>query len=115
MSDSKAALACSEDLWQLLNEVNLCHGLSYDELEVLQDTADSRLDSLVRQYGGQQALEQFQHDCRCMAKSMQTSCQTLRLATLNPEERGRIWDAFQYQMAYLQACLQRSFEQPMKP
>lgn len=109
MSDSKAELGCSEDLWQVLNEVNLNHGLSYDEFQVLEDEADSRLNVLIRHYT---ELRQFQADFRNMAQSLEDSCLNLRLAELDHQERFRIWEAFQYQMAYLQACLQRSFLQP---
>lgn len=109
MSDNKTELACTEDLWQVLNEVNLNHGLSYDEFQVLEEEADSQLNRLIRHYA---ALQQFQADCRSMAQSLEESCLTLRLAELDHEERSRIWEAFQYQMAYLQACLQRSFDQP---
>ncbi|WP_166367104.1 hypothetical protein [Pseudomonas akapageensis] len=107
MNDNKTELGCSEDLWQVLNEVNLNHGLSDDEFQVLEDEADSRLNVLARRHT---ELRQLQADCRILAQSLEEACQ--RLDQLDYEERVRIWDAFQYQMAYLQACLQRSFQQP---
>ncbi|MDU9389400.1 hypothetical protein ACIP1T_24075 [Pseudomonas japonica] len=105
--------ACSADLRQVLDEVNLNYGLDFSEFQVLHDAADERLDALVRRYGNRresQSLQQFQLACDQMAKMLQVSCLAMQRAHLNEQERYQVREAYEFQVAYIQACLQRSFE-----
>jgi len=105
--------ACSADLRQVLDEVYLNCGLDFAEFQVLHDAADERLDALVRRYGNRresQSLQQFQLACDQMAKMLQVSCLAMQRAQLNEQERYQVREAYEFQVAYIQACLQRSFQ-----
>ena len=41
---------------------------------------------------------------------LQVSCLALQRAQLNEEERWQVREAYEYQVAYIQACLHRSFQ-----
>ncbi|MCY1407391.1 hypothetical protein D3C76_884990 [compost metagenome] len=110
MNDLKKQLAGSADFWHLIDEVNLNNRLSFAEFQVLHDAACAKLDALQRQYHHRHELEQFQQACRSLAQSIQISCLALRVADVSREERSRIREVFDYQIAHLNACLQRSFE-----
>ena len=113
MTGRTAMQACSADLRQVLDECNFSQHLDFAEFQVLHDAADARLDALVRRYGNRreaQQLEQFQIACGQMAKMLQVSCLAMQRAQLNDQEREQVREAYEYQVAYIQACLHRSFE-----
>lgn len=113
MTGRNEVQACAADLRQVLDEVNLNYGLDFAEFQVLHDAADARLDALVRRYGNRresQPLQQFQLACEQMAKMLQVSCLAMQRAHLNDQERDQVREAYEYQVAYIQACLHRSFE-----
>ncbi len=113
MTERNEARTWSSDLRQVLDEVNLNYGLDFAEFQVLHDAADERLDALVRRYGHRresQQLQQFQLACEQMARMLQVSCLALQRAHLDEQERYQVREAYEFQVAYIQACLQRSFE-----
>ncbi|OLS63322.1 hypothetical protein PSEMO_14610 [Pseudomonas putida] len=113
MIGSNGMRACSADLRQVLDECNFNHQLDFAEFQVLHDAADARLDALVRRYGnrrGSEQLQQFQLACEQMAKMLQVSCLAMQRAQLCEQERHQVREAYEYQVAYIQACLHRSFE-----
>lgn len=113
MTGRNEGQACSADLRQVLDEVNLNYGLDFTEFQVLHDAADERLDALVRRYGHRReshSLRQFQIACEQMARMLQVSCLALQRAHLDEEERYQVREAYEFQVAYIQACLQRSFD-----
>lgn len=100
-------------LRQVLDEVSLNYELDFDEFQVLHDAADARLQALLRQHGnrcGALQLMQFQIACDQMAKMLQVSCMAMRRASLTEQERWEVREAYEYQVAYIQACLHRSFQ-----
>ncbi|MDR0281725.1 MAG: hypothetical protein LBJ37_28040 [Paucimonas sp.] len=104
--------ARSTELRQVLDECNFNH-LDFAEFQVLHDAADQHFDALVRRYGNRresQQLQQFQLACEQMAKTLQLSCLALQRAQLCEQERHQVREAYEYQVAYIQACLHRSFE-----
>ena len=105
--------ASPADIRQVLDEVNFNYYLDFAEFKVLHDAADARLVALLRLHGnrrGSQQLQQFQIACEQMAKMLQVSCLALQRAQLNEEERWQVREAYEYQVAYIQACLHRSFQ-----
>lgn len=113
MAASNGIQASSADLRQVLDEVNLNWDLDFTEFQVLHDAADERLDALLRLHcnrRGSQQLQQFQLACEQMAKTLQVSCLALQRAQLNDQERDQVREAYEYQVAYIQACLHRSFQ-----
>lgn len=99
-------------LRQVLDEVSLNYELDFDEFQVLHDAADARLHALLRQHGNRRGawqLMQFQIACDQMAKMLQVSCMAMRRASLTEQERWEVREAYEYQVAYIQACLHRSF------
>ncbi len=113
MTGRNSVQACSAELRQVMDEVNLNYGLDFAEFQVLHDAADASLDALVRRYGNRREshqLQQFQLACEQMAKMLQVSCLALQRAHLDEEERYQVREAYEYQVAYIQACLRRSFE-----
>ena len=100
-------------LRQVLDEVNLNGELDFAEYQVLHDAADARLDALLRQHGNRRGawqLQQFQIACDQMAKMLQVSCLAMQRAQLSEQERWQVREAYEYQVAYIQACLHRSFQ-----
>ncbi|WP_110972880.1 hypothetical protein [Pseudomonas huaxiensis] len=113
MNGQNGVQACAADLRQVLDEVNLSCNLGFAEFQVLHDAADARLDALVRRHQHRresQHLEQFQMACDQMAKMLQVSCLALQRAHLNESERDQVREAYEFQVAYIQACLHRSFQ-----
>lgn len=113
MTARNGGQASTADLRQVLNEVNLNYSLDYDEFQVLHDAADSRLDALRRSHGtrrGAEQLQRFQQACDEMAKTLQVSCLALQRAPLTEHERWLVREAYEFQVAYIQACLHRSFQ-----
>lgn len=113
MTATNGMQAWSADLHQVLEECNVSHHLDFVEFQVLHDAADARLDALLRRYGNRresEQLQQFQRACEQMAKMLQVSCLALQRAHLNAQEREQVREAFEYQVAYIQACLHRSLE-----
>lgn len=113
MTGRNAMHACSADLRQVLDECNFNYHLDFAEFQVLHDAADARFDALVRRYGNRresQPLQQFQLACEQMAKMLQVSCLALQRAQLGEQERHQVREAYEYQVAYIQACMHRSFE-----
>lgn len=105
--------ACSADLRQVLDECNFSYRLDFAEFQVLHDAADARLDALVRRYGNRresEQLQQFQLACEQMARMLQVSCLAMQRAQLGEQERHLVREAYEYQVAYIQACMHRSFE-----
>lgn len=113
MTARNGAQASPTYLHQVLNEVNLNYELDFTEFQVLHDAADARLDALLRLHGnrrGAQQLQQFQAACEQMAKMLQVSCLAMQRAQLSEQERWLVREAYEYQVAYIQACLHRSFQ-----
>lgn len=113
MTGRNGMQSCSADLRQVLDECNFSHHLDFAEFQVLHDTADARLDALVRRHGSRrecQQLQQFQLACEQMAKTLQVSCLAMQRAQLSEQERDEVREAYEFQVAYIQACLHRSFE-----
>lgn len=103
----------SMDLRQVLDECNFSYQLDFAEFQVLHDAADARFDALVRRYGHRresESLQQFQQACEQMAKMLQVSCLAMQRAQLCEQDRHQVREAYEYQVAYIQACLHRSFE-----
>jgi hypothetical protein len=108
---NKVALACSANLRQVLDDVHAQRDLGFAQFQVLRDAADARLDALIRHHPGNPDLSLFQQAAQRTAQSLQVACLGLRSQQLDTVEKQQVREAFEYQLAYLQACLQRSFEQ----
>ncbi|NBA97339.1 hypothetical protein [Pseudomonas sp. R5(2019)] len=111
MEESSKELACSGRWYKLINEAMVGQPLTFPEFQVLRDAADTRLDTLIRRYHGRREFGLVQESVKLAAQTLQASCLSLRVATISPRERQDIKDAFDYQLVYLQACLNRCFDQ----
>lgn len=92
----------------ILDDVEFNQPLDFVEYQTLQDTANAKLDGLIRRHQGLHDLETLRQASQTMARLLQTTCLALRQAKLGAEERRQAREALEYQLAYQQACLRRS-------
>lgn len=108
MSSSCPQLAYSANLQPALDKVQGGQTLDFAEYRVLRDSADAKLDYLLRKFEGQYELEQLRQASVRMAHLLQSSCLALGRLDLDPEDKRRAREALEQQLAYMQACLRRS-------
>jgi hypothetical protein len=108
MSKSYLQLAYSANLQPTLDKVQGDQVLDFAEYRLLQDSAEAKLDYLLRKFDGPQELEHLRQAGIRMAHLLQTSCLALRRLDMDAEDKRRARDALEQQLAYIQACLRRS-------
>ncbi|QBF26036.1 hypothetical protein EXN22_10105 [Pseudomonas tructae] len=108
MSGRHLDLVYSADVRPALNKVQRHQALDFAEYRLLQDSADAKLDYLLRKFEGQYELEQLRQACIRTSHLLQTSCLALRRLDLDAEDKRRAREALEQQLAYMQACLRRS-------
>ncbi|MFQ6572964.1 hypothetical protein [Pseudomonas sp. UM16] len=108
MSSRYPQLAYSAELKQTLDKVQNDQALGFAEYRLLQDSADAKLDYLLRKYQGQYELQQLRQAGIRMAHLLQSSCLALRKLDLDAEDKRRAREALEQQLASIQACLRRS-------
>jgi len=108
MSSKYPQLVYSANLQPTLDKVQDGKALDFAEYRLLQDSADAKLDSLLRKFEGQYELEQLRQASVRMAHLLQSSCLALRRLGLDVEEKRHAREALEQQVAYMQACLRRS-------
>ncbi|MDD1974816.1 MULTISPECIES: hypothetical protein [Pseudomonas] len=108
MSSTYPQLAYSADLKSTLDKVQSDQVLGFAEYRLLQDSADAKLEYLLRRYEGQYELEQLRQTGIRMAHLLQSSCLALRKLDLDAEDKRRAREALEHQLASIQACLRRS-------
>ncbi|CAK9890331.1 MULTISPECIES: hypothetical protein [Pseudomonas] len=108
MSSRHLDLVYSADVQPALDKVQKHQVLDFAEYRMLQDSADAKLDYLLRKFEGQYELEQLRQASIRMSHLLQTSCLALRRLELDAEDKRRAREALEQQLAYMQACLRRS-------
>lgn len=101
-------MAGSAYFHDIVRQVEGARALEFAEYHVLKDSADAKLDELMRRLEGLRELKQFRESCLEMGHKLQTTCLALRRAQLSPDHQRKAREALEYQLLYLQACLQRS-------
>lgn len=108
MNKQDMDMAGSAYFYDIVRQVERAEVLDFAEYHVLKDSAEAKLDELMRRLQGLRELKQFREACLDMGHKLQTTCLALRHADLTPEHRRKAREAMEYQVLYLQACLQRS-------
>ncbi len=108
MSSRYPHLVFSADLRPTLDKVQEDQVLGFAEYRLLQDSADAKLDNLLRKFEGQYELGQLRQASIRMAHLLQSSCLALGKLDLDPEDKRRAREAQELQLASMQACLRRS-------
>ncbi|MBV6288136.1 hypothetical protein [Pseudomonas aegrilactucae] len=108
MSKRNIEMAGSAYFYDVVRQVERAQALDFAEYHVLKDSAEAKLDELMRRLEGLRELKQFREACRDMGHKLQSTCLALRRADLTPEQRCKAREAMEYQVLYLQACLHRS-------
>ncbi len=119
MSGLMAELIRSLDLQPTLEKLNEGEVLDYAQYSLLRESADAKLYHLlgkVRSAGPEQAsnlqgeeeLRKLQDACLRVSHLLQASCLALRRLQLDYQDQRLAREALEGQLAYMQACLQRS-------
>ncbi|WP_028693873.1 hypothetical protein [Pseudomonas cremoricolorata] len=108
MSIRYLELAGSADLLPTLEKIENNQTLDFAEYRLLQDSANAKLDQLLRKCEHPEDLEQLRLTSVRMAHLLQSSCLALRRLDLAPRDKRLAREALAAQLAYMQACLQRS-------
>lgn len=120
MSGRWVDLMCSVDLQPTLVKVQGEQVLDFAEYSLLRESAEAKLYQLMgtvrrregtaegAQFDGEQELRHLQEASVRMAHLLQSSCLALRRLNLEYNDQRLAREALEHQLAYIQACLQRS-------
>lgn len=108
MNKQDLEMAGSAFFYDVVRQVERAEALDFAEYHVLKDSAEAKLDELMRRLEGLRELKQFREACLEMGHRLQSACLALRRAELSPEHKDKAREALEYQVLYLQACLHRS-------
>lgn len=106
--DRDMEMAGSAFFYDVVRQVERAEALNFAEFHVLKDSAEAKLDELMRRLEGLRELRQLRLASQEMGHRLQATCLALRRADLSPEHRIKAREALEYQVLYLQASLQRS-------
>ncbi|WDY56340.1 hypothetical protein [Pseudomonas sp. PSKL.D1] len=113
-------LLSSLDMQTTLQKVQNRHVLDFAHYSLLRDATDAKLYRLmgkIREKSGpgqalalplENDLYELQDACVRMAHLLQSSCLALRRLQLEHEDQGLAREVLESQLAYMQACLDRS-------
>ncbi|HDS1817410.1 TPA: hypothetical protein QEM96_002053 [Pseudomonas putida] len=120
MKGQRQALLRSVDLQPTVDKVQEGEVLDFAQYSLLRDSADAKLYQLmgkVRSHGGLQSsvMQQGETDlfalqaaCLRVSHLLQTSCLALQRLQLDHHDQCLAREVLESQVAYMQACLQRS-------
>ena len=120
MSGEMRELLSSLDLQPTVDKVEQGITLDFAQYSLLRDSADAKLYHLMGKVRGHHGLEasarqQGEEDLRALQEAclrvshlLQTSCLALRRLQLDYEDQCLAREVLASQLAYMQACLQRS-------
>ncbi|KTC18026.1 MULTISPECIES: hypothetical protein [Pseudomonas] len=108
MNTPDPEMAGSAYFYDIVRQVERAQALDFAEYNVLKDSAEAKLDELMRRLEGLRELRQLRETGRLMGHQLQATCLALRRAELSREHKRKARDALEYQLLYLQACLRRS-------
>lgn len=108
MSTRYLELVGSADLRATVLKVESDQSLDFAEYRLLQDSANAKLDQLIRKLGHPDDLEELRMLSARMAHLLQSSCLALRRRKLGRPDQTLAREALEAQIAYMQACLRRS-------
>lgn len=120
MKGQMQALLRSVDLQPTVDKVQEGELLDFAQYSLLRDSADAKLYHLMGKVRGHHGLEasarqQGEEDLRALQEAclrvshlLQTSCLALRRLQLDYHDQRLAREVLESQLAYIQACLQRS-------
>ena len=80
------------------------------EFQKIRDDADDKFDVLLKKYGKNNSLSEFQKSADVTVQLMQESFFLLKKKVTTPEKKEEIKDAFNAQINYIVACYNRFFD-----